>query len=121
MVSLIELYERIGYDVEFAMDLFEGFIDDARDIIGELRKGLSGSDMSVVSAAAHNIKGAAQNLSVTPLEMVSRRIEAVAKGQAQEDLSGLIEEITTTVDALEVFIQQDGWAVLSTEDQAKIG
>ncbi len=120
MVSLIDLYSRVGYDVEFVVDLFDGFVEDARDIAAELRTAIEADDMSAVAAAAHNIKGASQNLAVDALAQYSRDIEKAARTNKLSAVKELTDKLVAGIDELEAFIKEEGWAVLSEEDQAKI-
>ena len=121
MIELIEFYSRVGYDVEFAVELLEGFVEeDAPMILKELLDAAANGDINLVAASAHNIKGAAQNLSIKTIEIISKNIETIIQSNDFAGLDAEIEKLSNEIVRLKDFIGRDGWAELSPADQDKI-
>ena len=93
--------DRACGDKEFLLDLIESFLDYIPDIIEALKTAEQSRDSEEVASKAHNIKGAARNLSADRLADVAERIEMKGRSGELSDLSSLLEELNEEAICLE--------------------
>jgi CheY-like chemotaxis protein/anti-sigma regulatory factor (Ser/Thr protein kinase) len=78
---------------EFAVELIDTFIADARELVAALRRSLAGTDRDAFRRAAHTLKSTGESLGAFALAAQARELEVV--GQA-----GRLHEVGDRVDRL---------------------
>ena len=97
-MTIQDLAERIGFEVEDYRQLLDIFVSTTEKDIAALRRALEETDADAAREAAHSIKGAAANLELTELSETARTIEDLAR-------KNLLQEIPTHVRTLEENVQ----------------
>jgi two-component system sensor histidine kinase/response regulator len=94
-VDLAALNEMTGGDAEFAADLARSYLDNSRELYGQIRACLARDDRQQVARVAHQLAGASANVHAAPLRELCLNLEksAPAAGAAQ------LEECLTKIGA----------------------
>ncbi|NOY81894.1 MAG: response regulator [Kiritimatiellaeota bacterium] len=93
------LLERIGGDADLADELVSVLLEDVPGQIQALAEAVERGDRAVAERIAHTIKGAAANLSATPLSEAGAALEAAARA-GRDDLAPLFETIKAEFERL---------------------
>ncbi|MDT8297797.1 MAG: ATP-binding protein [Spirochaetaceae bacterium] len=90
-----EFVEELGGETRLAVELIQGFVDDANSRLDSAEKALVKQDWQSLHREAHSIKGGALNLMADELAESSLALEKAAKTDAPdvERLQGLIKDI----------------------------
>ena len=88
------LREVAGDDDEFAAELVSAFIMSGEEAILELRAAAHRQDLEQLARAAHKLKGAANNLHVDRLGLLTADVEARARGGGRNDWSEELKMIS---------------------------
>ena len=78
---------------EFAVELIDTFIADARELVAALRRALAGTDRDAFRRAAHTLKSTGESLGAFALAAQARELEVVGQG-------GRLHEVGDRVDRL---------------------
>jgi CheY-like chemotaxis protein len=78
---------------EFAVEIIDTFVADARDLVAAIRRTLAASDRDGFRRAAHTLKSTGESLGAFPLATLARELEGI--GQA-----GRLHEVGNRVDRL---------------------
>jgi CheY-like chemotaxis protein/HPt (histidine-containing phosphotransfer) domain-containing protein len=94
--ALARLQEMMGGDPAHLQDLIDGFLQDAPQLLTDLRRGLETGDAAGVRLAAHSLKSNAADFGANRLAEQAQALEQIAKtGQ----LDGVAELVTKIEDA----------------------
>ena len=99
------LGESMGRD--FAVELIDTFVADARDLLVALRSALAASDRDGFRRAAHTLKSTGESLGAFPLAALARELEAIGQagrlhevGDRVDRLADLYERVSTALGAI---------------------
>jgi HPt (histidine-containing phosphotransfer) domain-containing protein len=94
-------------DPAFLRELIDLFINDVADRLAELDRSLAASDASLLTRAAHTIKGSCSNFGAVELARISQVIELQGKAAdfagATAALPSLKTEYAAVTEALKAF------------------
>jgi CheY-like chemotaxis protein/HPt (histidine-containing phosphotransfer) domain-containing protein len=88
------LLEIAGDDEEFAAELVSAFIMSGEEAILELRAAAHRQDLDQLARAAHKLKGAANNMHVDRLGLLTADVETRARGGGRNDWSEELKMIS---------------------------
>ncbi|HEY5759532.1 MAG TPA: response regulator [Steroidobacter sp.] len=88
------IQEVAGDDEEFATELVSAFIMSGEEAILELRAGAHRQDLDQLARAAHKLKGAAHNLHVNRLGLLTADVETRARAGGRNDWSEELKMIS---------------------------
>jgi Amt family ammonium transporter len=92
-VDVAQLTDRCGGDAAFVTELLGAFVENARERVAQITASIErGADADVVHAA-HNLKGAAGNVSAAPLAQAVAELETAAREQRSADFRRLQRRI----------------------------
>jgi PAS domain S-box-containing protein len=95
---LRRLQEVAGDDQEFAAELVSAFILGGEESILEMRAAAHRQDMEQLARAAHKLKGAANNMHVHRLALLTADVETRARGDGGSDWSEELKAISVEFD-----------------------
>jgi len=106
--ALDQLNDVTGGDDEFLAELVETFLDDAPNLISDMKTGLDAEDAREVRRLSHGLKGNATDFGATRLSSLCFTLEHQAADGILDEAESLIAEIeaefAVVKDALEAFI-----------------
>ena len=88
-----ELLARLMNNEEIIPVLLSAFIEDAPRTLNELKDAVAQNNIELITRQAHTLKGMSANLAANPLAEISRQIELASKGESDQALEPLIEEL----------------------------
>jgi len=88
------LLEIVGDDEEFATELVSAFIMSGEEAILELRAAAHRQDLNELARAAHKLKGAANNLHIDRLGLLTADVETRARDGGRNDWSEELKMIS---------------------------
>lgn len=88
------LYEVAGDDQEFAAELVGAFVMCGEEAILEMRAAAHRQDLDLLARAAHKLKGAAHNMHVDRLGLLTADVETRARAGGRNDWSEELKMIT---------------------------
>ena len=92
-IDLKEAMERIQDDKDLLLELFDIYLEDHNEKMGELRVSLQKNDIEQTKKIAHSLKGAAGNISAKKLHATFLKLEQLAKQNALAQIGEVIQEI----------------------------
>ncbi len=84
------LLEKLDNDVQFYQEIVDGFLADMPGKLEKLRKAITCNDLPGTSFHAHQIKGAAANMTAGLLRNMAEAIESAARCEQEQDLRKLL-------------------------------
>lgn len=106
-----------GDDEEFATELVSAFIMSGEEAILELRAGAHRQDLDQLARAAHKLKGAAHNLHVDRLGLLTADVETRARAGGRNDWSEELKMISSEFERVSDQLR----AILDKQWQRKAG
>ena len=94
------LASRIGIDDEDFMELVELFITTTLSDLDKIKQGMAANHPEDVGAAAHSIKGAAENMGFESMSELAKKMEFQAKAGSLENFDAYILDLETQVKEL---------------------
>jgi HPt (histidine-containing phosphotransfer) domain-containing protein len=77
--ALENLREMVGGDTEFVSDLIDTFLDQAPQMLADMRQGLASGDVVVVRRSAHSLKSNSAEFGAQALFTLCQEIETMCK------------------------------------------
>jgi CheY-like chemotaxis protein/HPt (histidine-containing phosphotransfer) domain-containing protein len=111
------LHEVAGEDEEFAAELVSAFVMSGEEAILELRAAAHRQDLDQLARAAHKLKGAANNLHVHRLGLLTADVETRARGGGRNDWSEELKMISAEFERVSEQLR----ALLDKQWQRKAG
>ncbi|HEY0683688.1 MAG TPA: response regulator [Steroidobacter sp.] len=111
------LRDIAGDDTEFAAELVGAFIMGAEEAILEMRAAAHRHDLDQLARAAHKLKGAANNMHVDRLGLLSADVETRARGGGRNDWSEELKMISAEYERVSEHLR----ALLDSQWQRKAG
>jgi two-component system sensor histidine kinase/response regulator len=111
------LQEVAGDDQEFAAELVSAFIMGGEEAILEMRAGAHRQDLDQLARAAHKLKGAAHNMHVNRLGLLTTDVETRARGGGRNDWSEELRMISAEFER----VSEQMRALLDSQWQRKAG
>ncbi len=111
------LHEIAGDDEEFAAELVSAFIMGGEEAILELRAAAHRQDLDQLARAAHKLKGAANNMHVDRLGLLTADVETRARAGGRNDWSEELKMISAEFERVSEQLR----ALLDTQWQRKVG
>ncbi|MEE8416223.1 MAG: response regulator, partial [Desulfobacterales bacterium] len=90
-------------DKELVLDLLNEFLENVKDQIETIRRGISVGDAEIVRKEAHSIKGGSANLTAHDLSNVSFELERIGRSGALEEGVVVLEKLENEFRRLETF------------------
>jgi len=85
------------------LDLLNEFLENVKDQIETIRRGISVGDAEIVRKEAHSIKGGSANLTAHDLSNVSFELERIGRSGALEEAVVVLEKLENEFRRLETF------------------
>jgi CheY-like chemotaxis protein/HPt (histidine-containing phosphotransfer) domain-containing protein len=95
--------EEFEGDKELVLDLLNEFLENVKDQIETIRRGISVGDAEIVRKEAHSIKGGSANLTAHDLSNVSFELERIGQSGALEEGVMVLEKLENEFRRLETF------------------
>jgi signal transduction histidine kinase/CheY-like chemotaxis protein/HPt (histidine-containing phosphotransfer) domain-containing protein len=93
MDALARLQEMVGGEPVYLHELIDSFLEDAPQLLADLRRGIDTGDTRSVRVAAHTLKSNAADLGAVRLHDFNRALEDRAKTGVLDGATGLVVEI----------------------------
>ena len=88
--AIENLRKMVGGDVEFIAELIDTFLEDAPNMLSDMRQALEDGDAVVLHRAAHSLKSNSAEFGATTLAEVCRELEKKGKTSALEGADELL-------------------------------
>jgi two-component system, sensor histidine kinase and response regulator len=106
-VDLQALNEMTGGDAGFAADLARSYLDNSRELFGQIRACLADADRRQVARLTHQLAGASANIHAVGLRELCLELENSAPSAAATELESLVTRIGTELQRVNAVLQQD--------------
>jgi len=103
------LLRRLMGDRELALDVLNGFIDDAPCQLQKLRARIDESDISGLKLQAHTLKGSAATVGAEALRAVALAMETAAAAGQLDRCRELLSDANEQFERLCIRLVKDGW------------
>jgi len=97
--------EEFGNDREFLIEVLEGFRENVRDQIINIRQAISENDAEIVRREAHAIKGGAANLTADNLSATANELENMGMTGSLTGSANVLESLEKDFYRLENFVE----------------
>ncbi len=107
--ALENLREMVGGDTEFVAELITTFLEEAPQMLADMRQGQESGDVVVLRRAAHSLKSNSAEFGAQTLYALCQEIETMCKSGTPvgaELVARVKDEFATVKSALEVVQQQ---------------
>jgi len=98
--STVQVIDRTTFDRlaatmggAFVTELIATFGEDARELIGTLRRALAETDIDAFRRAAHSLKSTGETVGATGLAGLARELESMARAGRLDGASGRLEQL----------------------------
>ena len=92
-------------DHAFGRELLEMYIEDARDLVGQIEQALAQGNLSSASQVAHTLKGSSGNVGADVVFGLAQNLEAQLRNGDGQSAKGLVAEIQSGLDSTEESLQ----------------
>jgi HPt (histidine-containing phosphotransfer) domain-containing protein len=80
----------------FVTELIATFGEDARELIGTLRRALAETDVDTFRRAAHSLKSTSETVGATGLAGLARELESMARAGRLDGADGRLEQLISS-------------------------
>jgi two-component system sensor histidine kinase/response regulator len=98
--------ERLGGDDELLLEIVRVFVDEAPRLLRQIDVAVGAGDPDRLSAAAHELKGAAANLSATGVAQAASALEQMARQRRFEQMLPASQRLQAEMQALDIVLNQ---------------
>jgi histidine phosphotransfer protein HptB len=99
-MNIAELAEAIGLNESEYLELIDLLIETSNADIAKAESAVGSADPDTAIRACHSIKGAAANMGLTEISDLAKQGEQMARHNALDQLSPLLQRLRTKLDAL---------------------
>jgi two-component system, sensor histidine kinase and response regulator len=92
--------EQLGYDQDLIKELIELFLAESTDQLAEMHRALASADLSVLSRAAHTLKGSLGSLHCPAAAEQAHKLEVAAKEGKEAACHRVLTNLHRELDAL---------------------
>jgi len=96
-----DLLDRLGGDTELAQELLTIFREEAPSMFAEVRRAVLAADAEALARAAHDLKGAAANVSATNVQALAERLEQLGRADSIPPAVAAVEHLEAAVARLD--------------------
>ena len=100
------LFESVGGDPEFIVELIDTYVADAPAQVGSLRVALAAGDVEALIRPAHTLKSSSASLGALGLAEQCRQLEHAARGGFLDGAADAVEGIAAEVDRVATALEQ---------------
>jgi signal transduction histidine kinase/DNA-binding response OmpR family regulator/HPt (histidine-containing phosphotransfer) domain-containing protein/PAS domain-containing protein len=93
MAALAGLLEMVGGEFEFLVELFDSFLEDGPQLIGEMQRGLAAGDAAVVRRMAHSLKSNGADFGAGRFSGLNKELEELSKDGHLDGADELVAQI----------------------------
>jgi HPt (histidine-containing phosphotransfer) domain-containing protein len=106
LLSTDDLIERLNGNEELARRMAGAFVDDMPGQLIALAKAINNTDVKATMFAAHSIRGMAANVGCPAVRDLASMVEKLGESGALAQASGVLQEFTTTFEAVRPSMQR---------------
>lgn len=99
-INLHEIAEKLDFNLEDVETVVEAFLGGAKTSLKEMKSALNTHDYTLLSRAAHTIKGSAANIFLEEIVSLSKEIEKAAKEENETTLTQKIEILESLIQSI---------------------
>ena len=99
-MNIAELAEAIGLNESEYLELIDLLIETSNADIAQAESAVGSADSDTATRAFHSIKGAAANMGLTEIADLAKQGKQMARQNALDQLSPLLQRLRTKLDAL---------------------
>lgn len=103
--TLDQLFDSIGGDPEFLVELIDTYVSDAPMQVQELRAAIAAGDVERLVRPAHTLKSASASLGALGLSERCRQLEAASKTGAADGAGDQVDAIAVELDRVLVALE----------------
>lgn len=100
-IDQLDLLDRLGGDTGLAQELLAIFHEEAPGMLDEVRRAVLGADAEALARAAHNLKGAAANVSATSVQALAEKLEQLGRADDIPPAVATVEQLEAAVARLD--------------------
>ena len=90
---------------EYLVELIDAFLEDAPQLLSQLRVGFEDSDASTLTRAAHTLKSNSAEFGATNLYHLCKDLEAMGKAGTLDDVAQLVVQAETEYERVKVALE----------------
>lgn len=102
--ALDELREAMGGQ-EYLVELIDAFLEDAPQLLSQLRRGFEDADASTLTRAAHTLKSNSAEFGATSLHHLCKDLEAMGKAGTLDGAAQLVTQTETEYERVKVALE----------------
>jgi HPt (histidine-containing phosphotransfer) domain-containing protein len=99
------MLERLGGDDQLLDEVLNVFLEEAPDMMADLRGAVTGGDPSALERSAHSIKGALLNISADSPADLASRLEELGSAEQLDGTRLLLDDLEAEIDQLTRILQ----------------
>jgi HPt (histidine-containing phosphotransfer) domain-containing protein len=80
----------------FVVELIDTFGEDARELVGTLRRALAETDVNAFRRAAHSLKSTSETVGATGVAGLARELESMARGGRLDGADGRVKQLISS-------------------------
>lgn len=102
MIDINTLAAQLGFETDEVAMLIEMFLETAQESMEVLHAAIALEDFDAIQKSAHSIKGSAANLTLEPIYLKARELEALAKEKTPADYTLLCDELDEMLKSIQL-------------------
>ena len=112
ILDLPEALKRAMGDAQFLRKLIDELRKTLPDFITRLNEARQKGDMSALGREAHQLKGAAANMSAKAVAAAAAKLEQIEKSGNAEDLEQAMNELELAAEGFKRYVAQIDWTAV---------
>ncbi|MBC7882804.1 MAG: Hpt domain-containing protein [Anaerolineae bacterium] len=108
VIDTAHLHQLSEGDLSFEAELLQTFVEDTELRLPVMRQALADENFDVVARQAHQIRGASSGVGVPALQVLARRLEAIAKERKLMDAPEVLTLMKMRIEQVKTYIAKMG-------------
>jgi len=111
-VDVSRLQQSFADDLEFIIEMYQIYVEDAHKRLDSLDDALAKSDYKGIVDASHALKGSSANIGAERMSALASRLEQIDAAKDMKAAEELARELDAEFEAVEAFVQDYSHSVL---------
>lgn len=104
-VDMVELMEVMDDDTELLQECFDDFLEEADDMLDQIKHAIENTDAAALDESAHKLKGTLKYLAAGPASEEAYKLEKMGKSGEMDQAGDVYPRLVEECEALKEFMK----------------
>ncbi len=104
-VDMVELMEVMDDDTELLQECFDDFLEEADEMLAQIKKSIDDGDSEALDESAHKLKGTLKYLAAGPASDEAYKLEKMGKNDNMASAGEVFEQLVVECASLKEFMK----------------